>query len=327
MLAVANNLRRDQTTAEVVGAMLAAGIPNIVLKGPSIAGWLYPSGGRRYQDTDLLVPSYHYAGAQAVLRSIGFCDRMEGVHAFERTLVADREITFVRQAKQGWGPDGVVDLHRSLPDVSVSDDLLWEAFSADTVVLTVGGVGVRVLGRTSLTLHIVLHAVQHGFRFHTEEDLRRAIMALSGDDWPPIAHLAERLGLADILGSGLSHDPVGAEIATRLGLPSVPLAESCLWTAPRGGRSLIAFSASRTVREKLRWIRWILLPSPAKLRHVYRLPDAQAPTLLLAYCRRWRELALAFIPAAGFASGRRRVAQEESDTGVVSRPSSQSDIA
>jgi hypothetical protein len=52
----AHALARDVATAEVVEALRAAGVRSIVLKGPSIARWLYADGQPRpYGDTDLLV--------------------------------------------------------------------------------------------------------------------------------------------------------------------------------------------------------------------------------------------------------------------------------
>jgi hypothetical protein len=171
--------------------MQDAGIPTILLKGPSIARWLYPSGGRTYIDTDLLVPA----------RDLG--------------------------------------LHRNLPMLRAPDEFLWESLSAETETLLIGDVELPALGRTALALHVVVHAVQHRFQGHTNEDLRRAI----------------------------------------------------------------------TVRR----IRWTLLPSPAKIRHVSCLPDAHGPKLLLAHVRWWRDLAPAVVSAVRFGRGRQRLAKGGGD--------------
>ena len=153
------------------------------------------------------------------------------------------------------------------------DGLLWEAFSADTETVPVGGVEVRVLGRTALALHVVVHAVQHGFKCHTDEDLRRAITVMSADEWRPVADLAARLGIAGILGFGLRHHAAGAEIADRLTLPPLSPADPWAWmlSAPRGSASLTEFWSAPTLRAKVRRIRRTLLPSPAWIRHVSRL--------------------------------------------------------
>lgn len=291
--------------------MQDAGIPTILLKGPSIARWLYPAGGRTYVDTDLLVPAREFSRAEIVLRSLGFAEEVEGLHPFERGV----ETAFVRRAEMGRGPGGTVDLHRNLPMLPIPDGLLWEAFSAETETVPVGGVELRVPGRTALALHVVVHAVQHGFQFHTDEDLRRAIMMMSEADWRPVADLAARLGIAGILGFGLRHHAAGAEIADSLTLPCLSPADPWAWmlSAPRGSASLTQFWCAPTLRAKVQWVRWTLIPSPAWIRHVSYVPEARGYTLLLAYARWWRDLAPAIVSAARFVRGRRRLAKGGGD--------------
>jgi len=291
--------------------MRDAGVPNILLKGPSIARWLYPAGGRTYVDTDLLVPARELGRAEAVLRSLGFTELLEGFHPFELGAEPVVETAFARRPERGLGPGGTVDLHRNLPLLRARDELLWEALSAETETVPVGDVEIRVLGRTALALHVVVHAVQHRFQLHTDEDLRRAITVMSVDDWRPVADLAQRLGIAEILGLGLRHHAAGAEIADGLALPSPSPADPRFWmlSAPRGSASLTAFWPALTLRAKVQRIRWTLLPSPAKIRYVSRLPDARGPKLLLAYARWWRDLAPAVVCAARFVRSRQRLAK------------------
>jgi hypothetical protein len=287
--------------------MQDADIPAILLKGPSIARWLYPAGGRTYVDTDLLVPAPEFSRAETVLRSLGFTEEVPGLHSFEQGV----ETAFARRAELGRGPGGTVDLHRNLPMLPTPDRLLWEAFSAETETVPVGGVELRVLGRTALALHVVVHAVQHGFQFHTDEDLRRAMTVMSADDWRPVAYLAERLGIAGILGFGLRHHPAGAEIADSLTLPFLSPADPWAWmlSAPRGSASLTELWSAPTLRAKAQRIRWTLLPSPAWIRHVSRLPNAHGYTLLLAYARWWRDLGPAVVSATRFVRSRQKLAK------------------
>jgi len=309
LLNAARALGCDRVSAEVVGAFQDAGIPSILLKGPSIARWLYPSGGRSYADTDLLVPACEFSRAGAMLNSLGFFEVVEGLHAFEQSVKA--EIGFARRRELGRGPDDVVDLHRNLPMLPTPEEVLWEAFSAGTETIGVGDVQVCVLGRTALALHVVVHAVQHGFQWHTSEDLRRAIRVMSVDDWRPVADLAARLGIEGILGLGLRLQAGGAGIADSLALPYLSPADPWSWmlSAPRGSASLTEFSSAPTLRVKAQRIRSKLLPSPAWIRHVSRLPDAHGRTLLLAYARWWRDLAPAFVSAVRFVRDRRRLAK------------------
>jgi hypothetical protein len=162
---------------------------------------------------------------------------------------------------------------------------------------------------------VVVHAVQHGFQFHTDEDLRRAIMMMSAADWRPVADLAARLGIAGILGFGLRHHAAGAAIADSLTLPCLSPADPWAWmlSAPRGSASLTELRSAPTLRAKLQRIRWTLLPSPAWIRHVSRLPDAHGHALLLAYARWWRDLVPAIVSAARFVRGRQRLAKGGGD--------------
>jgi hypothetical protein len=74
----------DRVTAEVISAFDAAGIPSILLKGPSIARWLYPAGGRGYVDTDLLVQRQQFSRASDLLKDLGFVELLKGFAPFER---------------------------------------------------------------------------------------------------------------------------------------------------------------------------------------------------------------------------------------------------
>lgn len=294
----------DRVTGEVVSAMDAAGIPTILLKGPSIARWLYPDGGRTYADTDLLVQASEHARAGDVLRAIGFVDRFEGFHPVERRPHPVEETAFVRPAHPGDGRGAEVDLHRNLPGLTTPDERLWDVLVGQTTTLPVGGRQVRVLDRTGVALHVVLHAVQHGFGLHTDEDLRRAIAAMPADDWGPVAALAARLGVDNVLGLGLRHHPRGAAIADGLGLPQLSITGSPYrWAflgGPRGAASLGLLREAPTLREKARWIRWQMVPSPAKVRYVAASPSRKG-SLARSYFRWWRDLAGAGLPAARFA--------------------------
>ena len=301
LLTAARALSCDRITGEVVGALRDADVPSILLKGPSIARWLYPAGGRTYADSDLLVPASEFGRAERVLRSLGFTELLEGFHPFELGRGQPAvEITFTRRHELDSGRDGTVDLHRNLPMLPTPDDILWQAFSSDAQIALVGGVEVRVPGRTALALHVVLHAVQHQFHGHTDEDLRRALMVMSADDWRPVADLAYRLGVADVLGYGLGHHEAGAGIVDRIGLPILPPADRRVWSmsAPKGSASLAEFWSAPTLRAKASWIRWMLLPSPAKIRYVFLLPRAPRRVLLGAYVRYWWNLGRGLRPGA-----------------------------
>ena len=124
---------------------------------------------------------------------------------------------------------------------------------------SVGGVEVPVLDRIGVALHVVVHAMQHGFALHTAEDLRRAIDALPLEGWQEVAQLAEGLGIAGVIGLGLRQLPQGADLAGRLGLPHMALADSAYHSkqpwAPRGAGSLSGLRSAPTIRDKARIVR------------------------------------------------------------------------
>ena len=176
----------DAVSAEVIAAFRTAGIPSILLKGRSIARWLYPRGGRSYGDTDVLVREGDVAAAEAVLRRLGFVDIADEwasaehmPHEIARTFV--RPLAPERPPERGHG--GNVDLHWSIHHVPVAPDVVWKTFNAHTTTLLLGGVETTALDTTALALHVVLHAAQHAKEKHTGEDLRRAVRALSVEEW------------------------------------------------------------------------------------------------------------------------------------------------
>jgi hypothetical protein len=295
----------DRITAEVVNAFDQAGIRSILLKGPSIARWLYPKGGRTWGDSDLLVAPSDFDQACALLEDRGFVHLMDGWAPAEQRL-NDSARTYVRS--DGVGPCQAVDLHRSLRHLSVPDDVLWSTFSAHTESLRVAGVDVQVLQSTALALHIVVHAVQHGYRHHTSSDFRRLLDALPADRWPEVAALAASVGALECLAVGLRLEPEGAQIADHLGLPTPGVEAPSWWlsSAPRGAASLAIVGAESTWRGKVARVRRTLVPTRARMRYAAGLSPSSRPwAVATAYAGWWRGLARD-LPAAVRHVARRR---------------------
>ena len=300
----------DRVTAEVVAAFDAAGVPSILLKGPSIGRWLYPAGDRTYMDTDLLVPADAFDRAGVVLKELGFVDPVERWPDFERPPDAPSR-DYLR--RRGGQPAGVVDLHRTLSELDAPMDVVWSTLSANTETLTVAGVQARVLNTTALALHIVLHAVHHGVGLHghglhTAEDLRRLIERLPPEGWGPVAELARALGAEDRLALGLRLDPQGTRVAEAVGLPDATVESSPSWLsfAPRGAGSLSRLSAAPTLRDKLLCVRWAIFPSQDKVRYVSRVRARGPMALARAYGRWWQGLARSAVPAIRYVLAHRR---------------------
>jgi hypothetical protein len=206
----AQSMAVDQTTCEVVTAFRRADIATVLLKGPSIAQWLYPAGDRPYGDSDLLVDPHEFSRAADVLRHLGFGEPVRGhtTHAH----------TYQRTAQPGGSPCHV-DLHRNLPFLSVSNEEAWRVLSTGTDEIRLGELAIPVLGLAPRVLHIAIHAVQHAFESTKPfEDLRRAILVLDPETWPEVVALSRRLGAEDALAAGLCLIPEGKVLATQLQL-------------------------------------------------------------------------------------------------------------
>ena len=185
--AAAARLRIDYAAAAAIRALDAVGIPSILLKGASVARWLYmPEDARAYVDCDLLVPSAEFRSAVEVLGTLGFAPELD--EAEMPSWWQEHALTTVH------GMDGtVVDLHRTLPGVQVSDEQLWTTSSARTDTITVGEVAANVLTESGRALQAALHAAQHSGSARDLDVLARAIDRMDDDAWRAAAQLASKL--------------------------------------------------------------------------------------------------------------------------------------
>ena len=174
----AGRLALDAGTVEVLRAFEQAGVEALLLKGPSIARWLYAEGEpRTYIDCDLLVAPTDVLAAEEVLASLSFTRQFD-----------DREMpSWWREHASAWsrGGDGLtVDLHRTLPGVGVDAEGVWRALSAETDVVLVARHPVPTLSLPGRALHVALHAAQHGPGWARPiADLERALAAADDDLW------------------------------------------------------------------------------------------------------------------------------------------------
>lgn len=209
MLAAANTLRIDLATVEAVGFLAAAGVPAILLKGPSFARWLYEDPlARRYTDADLLVAPEHLAAARATLASHGFTAPFSGPG---HELIHHAE-PWIRS------PDGAeIDLHHRLPGITDAR-AAWEVLKSRTASISLRGHDVTILDEPARALHLVLHAAEHGTeRPPTMRDLEVALERLDVAVWEEAAVLARRTGAETAFRSGLRLTPEGAALLERIG--------------------------------------------------------------------------------------------------------------
>ncbi len=283
MIGAAVTMAVDQVTEEVVAAFTEARVASLLLKGPSIAQWLYAEGGRVYRDTDLLVSPEDFGRASDLLRLRGF-------GAPSHALV-DHAHTYQRDAS---GYAQTVDLHRTLPYFASSPAEVWRVLSRSKSSITLGEVDVDVLGVPARCLHMAVHAVQHAFEAGEAsgpfEDLRRAVAAGTSEEWSEAAAVSRALGAEDAMAAGLCLLPEGEALCARLRLTAdrrgiVRIA------ATVGHQELPAYQLQRffdaqSFGERLRLLVNPVMLSPANMRQVSPLARHGRVGLALAYAAR-----------------------------------------
>ena len=272
-LATARRLTLEGTAARVVRALNEAGVRSLLLKGPTLAD-LY-DGVRQYSDIDLLVEPETTGAAEGALLGLGFVLRDDDPHS----------CVYWRQ-----GVD--VDLHSTLVGVQVSSARLWEVLGAETEVHIIGAQRVEVLNAPARALHVVLHAAQHGLQEpKPREDLRRALERVPEETWADARRLAVALDAQAVFWTGLSMEPAGRELSSRLELvkgPSRTETELRASTAPPTAVGLLRLAETPGLGAKLKLIWREAFPSSAYLRTWS--PLARRGRVGLALAHVWRPI-------------------------------------
>jgi len=303
----------DSVTVEVASALEANGIRCILLKGPTIATWLYGSGEvRPYCDTDLLVNPDQLDRAGGVLSDLGFDLRTD-----DRVLDAFAEPHALVWRRGSEGTE--VDLHWRLPGVGVSADLAWHQLSAQAVHLDMREHVVEALAIPARLLHLVLHAVQSGVPSGPHGDVEQALARCDLAMWGNALHVARELQALEPFAVGLRACPGGSELAHQLRLPEFPSSPWRDWVQPtvRGALRLRAIRDAPKRRAKVRLVMRALFPSAAYLRAIDPVARRGRLGLFRAYGMRILAIATRLVPAvlAARATSRR----EEKTTTSVNR--------
>jgi hypothetical protein len=275
---IAQNLRVDAATAEVLQALDRAGVQARLLKGPTLARWLYDQENpRSYGDSDLLVAPADVTAVGAILESLGFSQRLDA---------ARMPHWWREHASEWWREEdaALVDLHRTLAGLGVDDDTAWRVLSAEHDELLVAGQPARCLALPARTLHVILHAAQHGAGWaRPDEDLRRLLARCDEDLLGQAAKLAARLGATDAFAAGLRLAPEGRAVAAQLGLPGTSSVEASLRAgdAPRQALSFERLQRAKSTRARMAFIWSKFVPPVAFMRHWWP-PAAQGRRALVA---------------------------------------------
>ena len=283
VVATLGRLRLDTATAQVLRQLESAHVEALLLKGRSIADWLYADGElRTYVDSDLLIAPRDFGRAEQTLEAL----------AFTRVFDDRGMPSWWREHAGAWlrQEDGfVVDLHRTLPGLGVSDDEAWRVLAADTDVVLVAECPVRTLALPARALHVVLHAAQHGAGWAKPmADLSRALEIGDDDLWRCAATLAAELDALAAFAAGLRLAPDGVEVANRLGLPRPSSVDAALraTSPPPVALALEQLAQAQGMRARLTIVWHKLMPPPAFVRHWDPRARESRFALVRAYLRR-----------------------------------------
>lgn len=281
--AAARRLRVDYAAGEAIRALAAGGVPCILLKGASVARWLFePEDARVYVDCDLLIPSGGFHPAVQILEELGFQPELD--EAAMPSWWREHALTLVREQ------DGaMIDVHRGIPGVQVTAEQLWKTLEATKETIMLGPVAANVLTEPGRAVHAALHAAQHGGSVRGLEVLARAIDRMDEEAWSAAAELAAALGATAAFRRGLCFLPSGAALAQRLELNSAPVIEVELRAARAPEALTVArLLATRGIRARASFVRRKLVPPPTFMRKWSALAQRGTLGLVLAYA--WRPL-------------------------------------
>jgi putative nucleotidyltransferase-like protein len=273
----------DAATAELFSSLAQVGARARLLKGPSIAGWLYDDPDEReYGDCDVLIAPESVADAERALEALGY------EREYDDRALPD----WWREHASAWlrHRDGVsVDLHRTLAGIGVPDAECWRLLSADPGTSIVGNRQLPALALPARALHVTLHAAQHGAGWGTTiRDLDRAIER--GDDklWRETVALARRLGAEDALAAGLGLSLAGRTLAERHGVPATASVGARLRAAgaPSPALGFEALALADGLRQQAGMVWRKLAPPVAYMRRLDPRARRGAAGLALAYAHR-----------------------------------------
>jgi Uncharacterised nucleotidyltransferase len=283
LAATGARLALDAGTVDVVERFEQTGVHPLLLKGPSVARWLYPdSSERSYIDCDLLVGPADFQSAENALRALGY-----------KSLLAEwRMPSWWCEHAAVWQrcSDGLcVDLHRTLIGARVDSATVWRVLSAHTDEIEVAGCPVQTLSLPARAMHVALHAAQHGPGWAPSiEDLERALSAGDDDLWCKAAAVAEQLQATAAFVAGLRLTSAGARLVARLGLPVIRSVETELRSGSPpplalGFEQLMRAPGVRA-RAEIVWRK--LVPTPEFVRDADPRAGDRHLGLLGAYLRR-----------------------------------------
>lgn len=284
----ARGLFVDALAGELIEELERAGAGPILLKGASLADWLYVDEVRRYDDCDILIDPDLRDVVSGLLRERGFV-ALDPPRA--RRGLRDTVAT-------AWARGGAfVDVHLSFWGVGVSPTAAWSTLAAHTERALVARRSVTVLTRPGRLVIIGLHAGHDGRQgARPVEDLERALRVASHAEWVEASRLARALAAETAFAAGLRLTEQGARMAAELELPDGPTVAAALGAAGlpvSDGYERLARAES--AREATGVLFGELVPSREFMRWRYRFARRGRRGLLASYLMRAGEASISVL--------------------------------
>jgi hypothetical protein len=270
----------DHACGEMVRHLQAEGHRLILLKGHTIAHWLYTDPGERsYGDLDVLVNPADEDAVVESLRALGYRPLVDS--AWRVTMPEEQPLQ---------NPRGVViDLHVSIAGVRLPAQEAWDVLSELTVPWDWAGTPVDALAPHARAVHLSLHAAKGGFAdAKAAHDLALGLERLDAGTWREAARLARRLDALDAFAAGLRLSPRGQVLATSLGLPAPQHPETRMRADSVANAAIVLERTlnGRTWRERARMAYAHVFPSAAWMRTMHPEETVRPGGLLRARIRR-----------------------------------------
>ena len=289
----ARSLLLDREAARAVKQLRVEGVPSILLKGRTIATWLYDDDEiRPYVDVDLFVPPARFDTAIEVLARLGYRPRLVGADPSE---LGRKELDLI-------GPAEVcIDLHHGLLGAAAPSEQVWELLQQHTVRLSLGaGQEVTALDVPARAMHLALHVAQNGpVDVKAVVDLERGLARVGRSDWERAAGLADEIGATEAFAAGLRLVPAGEVLAEELALTRRMSVELALRvrSAPQDALFFERLSEASGVRGKAALVARKVVPTSASLRANSKVASRGPMGLLLARMSHPLSLAIRLGPA------------------------------
>lgn len=248
--------------AEVSFHLKTAGIPVLHIKGPTVALWLYPDGGRDWGDVDVLVAPHRIEEALSVLEAAGLTERFSGVG---RRATTDHAVTLARTDPEIGGDE--VDVHDRFPGLDGEAEKAFRVLWRRREPGRLAHVDVWFPDLSTRALLVVLNSARTRSP-KAQTDLDRLLSETVEVDWEDVLDLARRLGALTGLRAGLELHPAGEALVAGCELANVPVSTAwrlVLADAPRTALRLDEL-ARLPWRRKVPAVAHWLLPPPAVLR-------------------------------------------------------------